>query len=80
MRVCFCEQADQLCFPVALASCQAKLARELCMEAFNAYFGRLQPGLRPTAGYFNDGRRWLEEAVQALAASGVAPRALVRER
>jgi len=36
------------------------------MDAFNAYFAELQPGLRPTAGYTTDGRRWLAEARSAL--------------
>jgi hypothetical protein len=80
MRITFAEKADALSFPVALASCLAKYARELCMEAFNAHFGALQPGLVPTAGYRNDAWRWLAEAGPALQSAGVAPSALVRTR
>jgi len=80
MRVAFAERAEQASLPVALASCLAKYARELCMNAFNAYFGGLQPGLRPTAGYVTDGRRWLAEARTALERAGVEARNLVRDR
>ncbi len=80
MRITFAEKADRLSFPVALASCLAKYARELCMEAFNAHFGAFQPGLVPTAGYRTDAWRWLAEAGPALACAGVAPATLVRTR
>jgi len=80
MRAVFVERAETGSFPAALASCVAKYARETCMRAFNAYFGSLQPDLRPTAGYFQDGQRWLAEAVSAIERSGVASNALVRQR
>jgi hypothetical protein len=80
MRVVFAERAESLSFCVALSSCLAKYARETCMNAFNEYFGSLQPGLRPTAGYTTDGWRWLAEAEPAIARSGVALEHLVRRR
>jgi len=80
MRIAFSEKGDRFSFPVALASCFAKYAREISMEAFNAYFGALQPGLKPTAGYYTDGLRWLAEASQAIERSGLAVEELVRER
>jgi hypothetical protein len=80
MHVVFAEKAETISFQVALASCAAKYARELCMEAFNAYFTRIQPDLKPTAGYFGDGRRWIREAALAIQASGLSLRSLVRER
>ena len=80
MRVAFAEKAENRSFAVALASCVAKYARETAMDQFNAYFGALQPGLRPTAGYRNDGWRWLDEARPALARARIERRALVRER
>jgi hypothetical protein len=80
MRVTFAEKAENRSFAVALASCVAKYARETAMQQFNAYFAALQPGLRPTAGYRNDGWRWLEEAQPALERARIERRALVRER
>lgn len=80
MTLLFVEKADRVAFPTALASCFAKYGRETCMHAFNAYFGDLQPGLRPTAGYTLDGRRWIEEAAPALERSGVEKAVLIRDR
>lgn len=80
MRLVFAEKAETHSFCVALASCCAKYARELCMEAFNAHFTALDPTLRPTAGYYNDGVRWLEEAATALARAGLSRAALARSR
>ena len=53
--------------PVALASMTAKYVREVAMAAFNAHWTTLEPGLRPTAGYPVDARRWREEAAAILA-------------
>ena len=80
MRVRFAVQAESLSFPVALASCLAKYARETCMRAFNASFAALEPALEPTAGYVTDARRWLKDAEGALARSGLERNELVRAR
>ncbi len=80
MRVRFAVEAESLSFPVALASCLAKYARETCMRAFNAGFAALDPELAPTAGYVTDARRWLGDAERVLARAGVERRDLVRER
>lgn len=80
MRILFAERGEEHSFSVALASCLAKYSRELAMNGFNAYFGDLQPGLKPTAGYTTDGRRWLAEARPALARAGVPRSVLVRDR
>ena len=37
-------------------------------------------GLRPTAGYVQDGRRWVAEAQRALADSGLAREVVERAR
>lgn len=80
MRIAFAERCEERSFSVALASCLAKYARELSMEAFNDFFEGLQPNLRPTAGYTADGRRWLEEARPALEQACVPTERLVRDR
>jgi len=54
--------------PVALASIVSKYVRELFMLQFNDYWCHLYPGLRPTAGYFTDGKRFLAD----LAGRGAA--------
>ncbi len=80
MLVLFCERAELRSLTTALASCAAKYAREVCMGAFNRYFEDLQPGLRPTAGYTSDGRRWLRDAAGALERAGLPRELLIRER
>jgi ribonuclease HII len=80
LRIRFVEKGDRHWFAVALASCLAKYARELVMDAFNAHFARLDPSLAPTAGYVQDGRRWLAESVCARASAGLAEDVLVRSR
>jgi ribonuclease HII len=80
MELAFRVQADRHCFEVALASCFAKYARELEMQAFNAHFAKLQPDLLPTAGYRGDGARWLAQAGPALARAGLTREALARTR
>jgi ribonuclease HII len=52
------ERADPL---IAVASCVAKYARELHLALFNRWWGRRQPGLRPTAGYGTDAHRWMRD-------------------
>ena len=80
MRILFVEKADRTSFTVALASCFAKYGREICMNAFNCYFEALQPGLKPTAGYVTDGRRWIEDASETLRRESIDRDVLIRER
>lgn len=62
VRVLLVPEAEQAHLPVALASMTAKLVRELAMARFNRYWCSQLPGLRATAGYTQDARRWLEDA------------------
>ncbi len=64
-RALFMTESEQHHLPVAVASIVAKLVRELAMRRLNAHFAsRLAdriPQLKPTAGYVQDARRWLED-------------------
>ena len=80
MLVSFTEKGEDHSFTTALGSCFAKFGREVAMEAFNRYWCTRQEGLRPTAGYTQDGRRWMEDASAAIAAAGLAPGVLTRDR
>jgi ribonuclease HII len=73
-------EADGTFPQVGLASMLAKYLRETFMEMFNAYFARLLPDVAPTAGYVEDGRRWLEAGRAARLAAGVTDADLVRLR
>jgi hypothetical protein len=64
-------EAESACLPVALASMTAKYCRELLMARFNRCWSQAAARaglgeLKPTAGYVQDARRWLEEAAPLL--------------
>ena len=70
-RIEFRAKADQ-CLPVALASMVAKYVREVSMAAFNAFWRQHCPGLRPTAGYPVDARRFAREVDATRRRLGIA--------
>jgi hypothetical protein len=80
VRLRFVTEGDRECLAVGLASMAAKLTRELFMQRLNAWFLARDPGLRPTAGYFGDGRRFLADAARVIDSEHVDLRRLVRER
>jgi len=80
MHLTVCEKCESWSLPTALASMAAKYVRELCMEQFNAFFGSLVPGLRPTAGYGRDATRFLEETAAARAAAEMPLEVVLRLR
>ncbi len=65
---------------VALASMASKYLRELAMGAFNEFWRRRVAGLRPTAGYPQDARRFKADIAGALASLGIDDRQLWRAR
>ena len=66
IRIRFVRQADATDKAAALASMAAKYVRELFMEGLNAYFASRVADLRPTAGYYRDGRRFLVDIAGVL--------------
>ena len=79
-EVHFLTDGEDACLPVAFASMVSKYLRELFMELLNRYWAARIDGLRPTAGYFVDGRRFLRDIAAALDAEGVDRALLVRSR
>lgn len=67
----FCVRADRTHLPTAAASMIAKWIRERCMAAFNAFWTRQAEGLRPTAGYPEDARRFRTEVEPYLKRLGI---------
>jgi ribonuclease HII len=57
--------------PTALASMTAKYVRELAMRPFNAFWQRHVPGLKATAGYYNDAKRFAGEIRDAQQRLGI---------
>jgi len=80
VRIRFQKAADATDRAAALASMAAKYTRELFMEGLNGFFGARIEGLRPTAGYYEDGRRFLGEVRALLAEIGCPEEAFVRAR
>lgn len=66
--------------PTALASMTAKYLRELAMTSFNRFWARQVEGLRPTAGYPGDSRRFKADIAAAQAALGLPDETLWRSR
>ena len=78
LTIAFKKEGDRLALPVALASMMAKYVRELFMLAFNRYWQGRAGGLRPTAGYPKDARRFMRDIRPVLEADGIDPARLVR--
>ena len=70
---------DEL-LPTALASMTAKYHRELAMHAFNAFWTTKLPGLKPTAGYPNDAKRFREEIASLQRELSIDDRMIWRSR
>lgn len=64
VRLSFREKAEVSCLPVAAASMLCKYLREALMGRFNAWWAGQVPGLKPTAGYYTDGMRFLQDIQQ----------------
>jgi ribonuclease HII len=79
VEFCFRTKGDRL-VPAALASMASKYLRELAMKAFNAFWCAQVDGLRPTAGYPTDAKRFRADIEPALADLGIAEHALWRCR
>ena len=64
----------------ALASMISKYLRELAMVAFNAFWSDKAPGVRPTAGYPADAKRFKADIAAAQKELGIDDRILWRKR
>lgn len=75
----FCVESERFA-PVAVASMMSKYLRELSMRAFNEFWcGRIE-GLRPTAGYPGDARRFKTEIESLQNELGIPDAVLWRTR
>ncbi len=78
MVVSFEVAADDQYLPVSLASMVSKYIRELLMDSMNDYFVALSPALKPTAGYWQDGLRFLADLKTHLPDLKFDPHQMVR--
>ena len=79
VKVCFRTKAEA-CLPAALASMASKYLRELAMQAFNDFWRRRVPGLRPTAGYPEDAKRFRIDIAETQKQLRIDDRVLWRAR
>lgn len=78
MTISFETKCDGNHLPAALASMTAKYTRELLMHRFNAFWRRHQPQIAPTAGYVQDGRRFLAQIDTLIDRLGIDRATLIR--
>lgn len=80
MFIAFMEKGELSQLPIALGSMAAKYLRELMMELFNKWWTQHAAELKPTAGYYKDGRRWLNDTAVIREAMGTDDSILIRNR
>jgi ribonuclease HII len=80
LRVHFVVGGDDRSLPTALASMASKYLREILMASHNRYFTALCPELRPTAGYWKDGTRFLDDLKVLAPQIRYDPQMLIRDR
>lgn len=79
-RIEFLVEGENHHLPIALSSVYSKYLREGFMRLFNDYWSGHTKTLRPTAGYYTDAQRWLNDASPLLERLRVARDLLVRDR
>ncbi|MHC4130368.1 MAG: ribonuclease H family protein [Planctomycetota bacterium] len=80
MRLHFVVGADMKFLPVSLASMVSKFLRELLIENINSYFVHRCSDLKPTAGYWKDGLRFIKDLENSDFALDVDMKQLIRCR
>ena len=80
IRLRFRTAADAHMLSVSWASVAAKFTRELFMQRFNTWFRIHCPTVRPTAGYYEDGRRFLGDVEGVVRSQSLDRALLVRDR
>ena len=64
--------------PSAFSSMTAKYVRELLMMRFQNFWKFHAPEVKPTFGYFVDGKRFLQQIEPVMTELGIDPKTLVR--
>lgn len=80
MTVSFETGGETRHLPIALGSMIAKYIRELVMIRFNSFWSQHITDLKPTAGYVQDGRRFMKDIDPALRKLDINPNVLIRQR
>ena len=79
-EISFMTKGESAHLPVALASMVSKYLRELFMVLLNRWWAGRVADLKPTAGYYVDGARFLRDIDACISGEGVDRSLLVRSR
>jgi hypothetical protein len=80
VTITFRPRADADSISVALSSMLCKYLREVCMRQFNHFWAGHVPGLKPTAGYPLDAKRFYDEIRPAMDRLGLTPDQVWRKK
>jgi ribonuclease HII len=75
----FCKKGETRHLLIAWASIVSKYLRELFMHQFNAYWHAMDPTLEDTAGYWEDGLRFMKAIEPLLKKANISPDELIRQ-
>jgi len=78
LRLQFLQGGEQRHMLIALASITSKYLRELFMRMYNTFWQAHLPNLKRTAGYWQDGQRFLAEIEPVITKLGIDKSTLVR--
>jgi len=80
MRLHFTSKADLRFLPVSLASMTSKYVRQVLVDCINRYFISHCPQLKPTAGYWQDGQRFIKDIETNISHLPYDSQKLIRSR
>lgn len=80
VRIDFAVKADAIFLPACLASMVSKYLREQLMGCINSYFVEKCQNLKPTAGYWTDGKRFINDLKTIAPQIQYDPNQLIRCR
>jgi len=80
VELAFLKDADAVSAPTAWASIVAKYTRETCMRMLNRWWTERVEGLKPTAGYLPDGRRFARQIAEHFGRLSLSADLVIRRR
>jgi ribonuclease HII len=79
ISICFCKKGETKHMLIAWASIVSKYLREIFMHQFNAYWHAMDPSLEATAGYWEDGQRFMKAIEPLLKKANIPAEELIRQ-
>ncbi len=79
VKICFTRNGEQYNMLTAWASIVSKYVRELFMIQFNKYWLEIDKTLKPTAGYWKDGQRFVNDIAPLMKKMKISSDELIRQ-